>query len=94
MKTETIRIGQIDNRFLLEAADTNGFVAMFEFTVPVGAKVPLPATRFPHTPQHHEQLVRSVLRVTDHWSLVPRNPAQSLLLLYCCAIKPCACPGF
>jgi len=27
---------------LLEAADTNGSVAMFEFTVPVGAKVPVP----------------------------------------------------
>src|SRR5215510_6204784 len=42
MKGETIRIGQISVRFLLEAADTNGAVAMFEFTVPAGAKVPLP----------------------------------------------------
>jgi quercetin dioxygenase-like cupin family protein len=37
-----IRVGQIGIRFLLEAADTNGAVAMFEFTVPVGAKVPAP----------------------------------------------------
>lgn len=42
MRTEVIRVGQIGIRFLLEAADTNGSVAMFEFTVPVGAKVPVP----------------------------------------------------
>jgi quercetin dioxygenase-like cupin family protein len=42
MKDEIIRIGQIGIRFLLEAADTGGSVAMLEFTVPAGAKVPLP----------------------------------------------------
>jgi hypothetical protein len=42
MKSEIIQVGQIGIRFLLEAADTNGAVAMFEFTVPVGAKVPVP----------------------------------------------------
>jgi quercetin dioxygenase-like cupin family protein len=42
MKDEIIRVGQVGIRFLLEAADTNGSVAMFEFTVPVGAKVPVP----------------------------------------------------
>jgi quercetin dioxygenase-like cupin family protein len=42
MKNEIIRIGQIGIRFLLEAAETSGSVAMFEFTVLVGAKVPLP----------------------------------------------------
>ena len=42
MKEEIIRVGQIGIRFLLEAADTNGSVAMFEFTVPAGAKVPVP----------------------------------------------------
>jgi len=42
MKNEIIRIGQIGIRFLLDAADTGGSVAMLEFTVPVGAKVPLP----------------------------------------------------
>jgi hypothetical protein len=42
MKHEIIRVGQNGIRFLLEAADTNGSVAMFEFTVPVGAKVPVP----------------------------------------------------
>ena len=42
MKKETIKVGQIIIDFLLEAADTNGSAAMFEFTVPVGAKVPIP----------------------------------------------------
>jgi len=41
MKNEIIRVGQIGIRFLLEAADTAGAVAMFEFTVPVGARVPV-----------------------------------------------------
>ena len=42
MKNEVIRLGPIEVRFLLEAADTNGSVATFEFTVPAGAKVPVP----------------------------------------------------
>jgi quercetin dioxygenase-like cupin family protein len=42
VKNEIIQVGQVGIRFLLEAADTNGSMAMFEFTVPVGAKVPLP----------------------------------------------------
>lgn len=42
MKKETIKVGQIIIDFLLEAADTNGSAAIFEFTVPVGAKVPIP----------------------------------------------------
>jgi len=39
---EKIRIGQIEINFHLEASDTNGVLTMFEFLVPVGAKVPLP----------------------------------------------------
>ena len=42
MKRETIKAGQITIDFLLEAADSNGSAAMFEFTVPAGAKVPVP----------------------------------------------------
>ncbi len=42
MKRENIKAGQITIDFLLEAADTRGSAAMFEFTVPAGAKVPLP----------------------------------------------------
>jgi quercetin dioxygenase-like cupin family protein len=42
MKKETIKAGQVTVDFLLEAADTNGSSAMFEFTVPAGVKVPVP----------------------------------------------------
>jgi quercetin dioxygenase-like cupin family protein len=42
MKKETIRCGQITVDFLMEAADTNGTSTMFEFTVPAGARVPVP----------------------------------------------------
>ena len=39
---ELIRIGQLEIGFLLEGKDTNGQLTMFEFTVPAGAKVPMP----------------------------------------------------
>jgi quercetin dioxygenase-like cupin family protein len=42
MPQETIRVGQIEVRFLLESKDTNGQLAAFEFAVPAGAKVPMP----------------------------------------------------
>ncbi len=38
---EEIRIGQLAIRFLVEGEDSGGSVAMFEFDVPVGAKVPV-----------------------------------------------------
>ena len=41
-QSEIIRVGQIEIRFLLESKDTNGQLAAFEFTVPAGAKVPMP----------------------------------------------------
>jgi quercetin dioxygenase-like cupin family protein len=41
MKKETIKAGQVTINFLLEASDTNGSAAMFEFTVPAGARVPV-----------------------------------------------------
>src|SRR5215510_11985512 len=42
MKSEFIQVGEIGIQFLLQAADTNGAVAMFEFTIPAGARMPLP----------------------------------------------------
>lgn len=39
---EIIRVGQVEIGFLLEGKDTNGQLAVFEFTVPAGAKVPMP----------------------------------------------------
>ena len=52
MKNEIIRIGQIEIHFLLEAADTNGSVALFEFTVPAGAKVPMS-----HSHAHYDETI-------------------------------------
>ena len=45
---ETIRLGQIEIRFLLDGDDTAGRVSMFEFLVPPGARVP--------APHYHEQV--------------------------------------
>ncbi|HEY7116949.1 MAG TPA: cupin domain-containing protein [Tepidisphaeraceae bacterium] len=58
MKSEIIQVGQIGIRFLLEAGETNGSVAMFEFTVPVGATVPLP-----HSHKHYDETIYGVAGV-------------------------------
>lgn len=52
MKNETIRCGEVIIDFLLEASDTNGSAAMFEFTVPAGAKVPIP-----HYHEHYDETI-------------------------------------
>ena len=52
MKNETIRCGEVSIDFLVEAADTNGSAAMFEFTVPAGAKVPVP-----HYHEHYDETI-------------------------------------
>jgi quercetin dioxygenase-like cupin family protein len=49
---EIIRIGQIEIRFLLESKDSNGQLAMFEFTVPAGARVPAP-----HSHAHYDETI-------------------------------------
>jgi quercetin dioxygenase-like cupin family protein len=75
MKTEIIRVGQVGIRFLLEATDTNGSVAMFEFTVPVGAKVPLPH----YHKQYDETIygVEGVMTFTVEGRTVDLGPGQS-----------------
>ncbi|MBS1567866.1 MAG: cupin domain-containing protein [Bacteroidetes bacterium] len=42
MKKQSIKAGDILIDFLLDAPDTNGAATLFEFTVPAGAKVPVP----------------------------------------------------
>jgi len=46
MQKQTIKAGGIIIDFLLDAPDTNGAATLFEFTVPAGARVPVP--------HHHE----------------------------------------
>src|SRR3954452_8889399 len=58
MKKETIKVGQVTVDFLFEAADTNGSAAMFEFTVPAGAKVPIP-----HYHEHFDEIIYGLLGV-------------------------------
>jgi quercetin dioxygenase-like cupin family protein len=41
MTTESIRIGALDIRFLVEAEHLGGAAAIFEFTVPADARVPV-----------------------------------------------------
>ena len=52
MKNEIIRVGQIEIRFLLEGAESNGALAMFEFMVPPKAKVPVP-----HSHKHYDETI-------------------------------------
>jgi quercetin dioxygenase-like cupin family protein len=78
MNNEIIRIGQLGIKFLLEAADTKGSVAMFEFTVPVGAKVPLP-----HSHERYDETiygVEGVLTFTVDEKTVPIGPGESCFI--------------
>ena len=52
MPKELISLGQIEICFLLEAANTGGKLSMFEFTVPAGAKVPVP-----HSHEHFDETI-------------------------------------
>lgn len=39
---ETIQVGDMGIRFLVESADSNGSASIFEVSVPVGSKMPVP----------------------------------------------------
>lgn len=78
MKNEMIHVGQIGIRFLLESADTNGAVSMFEFTVPEGAKVPLP-----HSHRYYDETiygVEGVVTFTVEGSPVDIGPGESCFI--------------
>jgi hypothetical protein len=42
MDDDTITIGELGVRFLVEAADSNGSAAVFECHVPAGSRMPAP----------------------------------------------------
>lgn len=78
MKGEIIRIGQIGINFLLEAADTNGSLAMFEFMVPVGSKVPIP-----HSHKSYDETVygvEGVITFTVDGKTVHLGPGESCFI--------------
>src|SRR6266516_1287811 len=75
MKSEIMQVEQIGIHFLLESADTNGAVPMFEFTVPVGAKVPLP-----HSHKHYDETiygVEGVITFTVEGKPIDIGPGES-----------------
>lgn len=86
MEDETIQVGQVGIRFLLQAADTNGSVAMFEFTVPSGARVPLP-----HSHENFDETLygmEGVITFTVDGKAVEIGPGE------CCFIPRGAVHGF
>jgi quercetin dioxygenase-like cupin family protein len=78
MKNEIIRLGQIEVEFLLQAAETDGSLAMFEFSVPVGARVPAP-----HSHVHYDETiygVEGVITFTVDGQAVPIGPGESCFI--------------
>src|SRR5579862_4458 len=78
MKKETIQVGQITIDFLLEAADTNGSAAMFEFTVPVSARVPIP-----HYHEHFDETIyglSGVITFTVQGKAVDIGPGETCFI--------------
>jgi len=86
MKQETIRLGKIEVTFLLQSADTNGSVAMFEFTVPAGAKVPLP--------HYHEQYDETIYGIEGVMTFTLKGKALELGPGDCCFVPRGAVHGF
>ena len=78
MKKETIKAGQLTIDFLLEPADTRGAVAMFEFSVPVGAKVPIP-----HYHEHYDETIYGLsgtLTFTVEGKPIDINPGETCFI--------------
>ncbi len=77
-KSEVIRVGQIGIKFLLEAADTNGALAMFEFSVPAGARVPAP-----HSHAHYDETiygVAGIMTFTVDGKAMPIAPGKACFI--------------
>jgi quercetin dioxygenase-like cupin family protein len=76
--TEEIRIGPLAIRFLVEAEDSNGSVAIFECDVPAGARVPAP-----HSHDAYEETVyglRGVMTWTVEGAPVDLQPGEALCI--------------
>ena len=78
MKSELIQVGQIAIRFLVESAETNGSLAMFEFSVPLGAKVPVP-----HSHERYDETIyglEGVVTFTVNGQPVDIGPGESYFI--------------
>jgi quercetin dioxygenase-like cupin family protein len=78
MTPERIHIGAIEIRFLLEGSATGGAVAVFEFDVPAGARVPAP-----HSHDGYEETLYG-LRGTLTWTVagerIDVRPGEALCI--------------
>ena len=76
--SEEIRVGQVAIRFLLKGVESGGSVAMFEFDVPAGAKVPIA-----HSHDGYEETIYG-LRGSLNWTVDGRKaeigPGQVLCI--------------
>jgi quercetin dioxygenase-like cupin family protein len=75
---EEIKVGQLAIRFVVESGDSNGAVAVFEFDVPAGAKVPVA-----HSHDGYEETIyglAGVLTWTIDGSPTPVGPGEALCI--------------
>jgi len=86
MKKETINCGQVTVDFLLEAADSNGSAAVFEFTVPAGARVPMP--------HYHENFDETIYGLAGVMTFTVEGKAINITLGETCFIPRGAVHGF
>jgi quercetin dioxygenase-like cupin family protein len=78
MNKQTIKLGQITIDFLLEAADTNGSMVMFEFTVPVGARVPVP-----HYHESYDEIIyglEGIITFTVNGKAIDIGPGETCFI--------------
>lgn len=78
MNSEIINVGQITIKFLQESAGTNGSMAMFEFSVPAGARVPAP-----HSHAHFDETIYGLVGVitfTVGGEMVRVGPGESYFI--------------
>jgi quercetin dioxygenase-like cupin family protein len=78
MPSETIVVGALGVRFLVQSEDSNGTVAVFECTVPVGAKMPAP-----HSHDAFEETVyglEGVATFTIEGEVVEIGPGDALCI--------------
>ncbi len=76
--SEEIRIGQMAIRFLVDGTESNGSVAIFEFDVPVGTRVPIA-----HSHDGYEETVygvRGTLTWTVEGTTTDVGPGEALLI--------------
>ncbi len=78
MNKQTIKLGQITIDFLLEAADTNGSMVMFEFTVPAGARVPVP-----HYHESYDEIIyglEGIITFTVNGKAIDIGPGETCFI--------------